>query len=83
MSTFPPNHDPHRSHPTRPQDIEFDAIGSSGAVLSNDLLACAGCGVVFKASKIIEKAPSAKMIPADLSHVTCPLCLTTQGWENV
>lgn len=82
MSTFPPSQNPHRSHPAK-QIISDDMIGSSGAVLSNDLLACAGCGAVFKASKIVEKAPSAKVIPADLSHVTCPLCLTTQGWENV
>lgn len=58
-------------------------MGSSGAVLSGDLLACAGCGVVFKTSKIVEKAPSAKIIPADVRHVTCPVCLTTCGWENV
>jgi hypothetical protein len=81
MSTPPPG--PIRSHPPLGHQLDSDIMVSSGAVLNSDILACAGCGVVFKAQKLIDRNPSAKVIPRDLANVTCPLCLTTQGWENV
>jgi hypothetical protein len=52
---------------------------SSGSNLLHSLIACSGCGVIFKKSKIIAPAVD----PSAYKHITCPVCLQTQGWEPI
>jgi len=49
---------------------------ASGYIHLDSLIACAGCGAVFKKKKLLGDTP-----PSD--PVTCPLCLRTHGWEQV
>lgn len=58
---------------------EYDVVGGGTFIPLDSLIACSGCGAIFKKSKI--KGPAVH--ESALAHITCPVCLTTQGWEPV
>lgn len=63
----------------------FDGSGGGtyDVVRPESLLACANCGAVFLKRKIESKLDLNGLLAPKYSDVSCPVCLTTQGWDQV